>query len=90
MSPQTREGAGLKAGAVLVREQKGRLERVTVLEEGFTSGPSSAFGPYSAYEPRKAAYPAIHYSCAPCRKDWLFVRLRALVSSSDAVRMTRA
>jgi len=35
MSPQTREGAGLKAGAVLVREWKGRLERVTVLEEGF-------------------------------------------------------
>jgi hypothetical protein len=64
MSPQTREGAGLKAGAVLVRERKGRLERVTVLEEGFTSEPSSTFGPYSAYEPRKAAYPAIHYSCA--------------------------
>jgi hypothetical protein len=44
MSPQTREGAGLKAGAVLVRERKGRLERVTVLEEGFTTEPSSAFG----------------------------------------------
>ena len=29
-------------------------------------------------------------SRALCRKDWLSVRLRALVSSSDAVRMTRA
>jgi Protein of unknown function (DUF2924) len=34
-SPQTREGVGLKAGALLVREWNGRLERVTVLEEGF-------------------------------------------------------
>jgi DUF2924 family protein len=33
--PQTREGVGLKAGALLVREWKGRLERVMVLEEGF-------------------------------------------------------
>ncbi len=29
-------------------------------------------------------------SRAQCRKDWLSVRLGALVSSSDAVRMTRA
>jgi hypothetical protein len=34
-APQTREGLGLKAGALLVREWKGRLERVIVLEEGF-------------------------------------------------------
>ena len=34
-APQTREGLGLKAGALLVREWKGRLERVMVLEEGF-------------------------------------------------------
>jgi len=34
-APQTREGAGLKAGAMLVREWKGRLERVMILEEGF-------------------------------------------------------
>jgi Protein of unknown function (DUF2924) len=34
-APQTREGLGLKAGALLVREWKGQLERVTVLEEGF-------------------------------------------------------
>ena len=34
-APQTREGVGLKAGALLVREWNGRLERVTVLEEGF-------------------------------------------------------
>jgi hypothetical protein len=33
--PQTREGLGLKAGALLVREWKGRLERVMILEEGF-------------------------------------------------------
>jgi hypothetical protein len=33
--PQTREGLGLKAGALLVREWNGRLERVTILEEGF-------------------------------------------------------
>jgi hypothetical protein len=34
-APQTREGLGLKAGALLVREWNGRLERVMVLEEGF-------------------------------------------------------
>jgi hypothetical protein len=33
--PQTRDGVGLKAGTLLVREWKGRLERVMVLEEGF-------------------------------------------------------
>src|SRR5271165_7113898 len=33
--PQTREGVGLKAGAQLVREWKGKLERVMILEEGF-------------------------------------------------------
>jgi hypothetical protein len=32
---QTREGLGLKAGALLVREWKGKLERVRILEEGF-------------------------------------------------------
>jgi hypothetical protein len=35
-APQTREGLGLKAGALLVREWNGRLERVMILEEGFT------------------------------------------------------
>ena len=34
-APQTREGLGLKAGALLVREWNGQLERVTVPEEGF-------------------------------------------------------
>ena len=34
--PQTREGVGLKAGALLVREWKGRLERVMILEEGLS------------------------------------------------------
>src|ERR1700722_11729828 len=34
-APQTREGLGLRAGALLVREWNGRLERVMVLEEGF-------------------------------------------------------
>jgi hypothetical protein len=33
--PQTREGLGLKVGALLVREWKGKLERVMILEEGF-------------------------------------------------------
>ena len=33
--PATREGADLKPGALLVREWKGKLERVTVLEKGF-------------------------------------------------------
>jgi hypothetical protein len=33
--PTTREGVGLKSGALLVREWKGRLERVMVLEDGF-------------------------------------------------------
>jgi len=32
---QTREGVGLKAGALLVREWNGRLERVMILEQGF-------------------------------------------------------
>lgn len=31
----TREGADLKAGALLVREWRGKLQRVTVLEKGF-------------------------------------------------------
>jgi hypothetical protein len=34
-APQTREGLGLKAGALLVREWNGKLERVMILEEGF-------------------------------------------------------
>ena len=34
-APQTREGVGLKVGALLVREWKGQLERVMILEEGF-------------------------------------------------------
>ena len=33
--PTTREGVELKAGAMLVREWKGKLERVTILEKGF-------------------------------------------------------
>ncbi len=33
--PATRDGIGLKAGALLVREWNGRLERVMVLEKGF-------------------------------------------------------
>lgn len=33
--PQTRDGVGLKTGALLVREWQGKLERVTVLGEGF-------------------------------------------------------
>ena len=32
--PTTREGADLRAGALLVREWEGKLERVTVLEKG--------------------------------------------------------
>ena len=34
-APQTRGGAGLKAGGLLVREWQGKLERVMILEEGF-------------------------------------------------------
>ena len=34
-APQTRDGVGLKVGALLVREWKGKLERVMILEEGF-------------------------------------------------------
>jgi hypothetical protein len=34
-APQTREGLGLRAGALLVREWNGRLERVMILDEGF-------------------------------------------------------
>ena len=34
-APRTREGVSLKAGALLVREWNGRLERVMILEEGF-------------------------------------------------------
>jgi hypothetical protein len=34
-APQTREGLGLRAGALLVREWNGKLERVMILEEGF-------------------------------------------------------
>jgi Protein of unknown function (DUF2924) len=34
-APQTRDGVGLKAGALLMREWKGKLERVRILEDGF-------------------------------------------------------
>jgi Protein of unknown function (DUF2924) len=34
-APQTREGVGLKAGALLMREWNGKLERVMILEQGF-------------------------------------------------------
>jgi hypothetical protein len=34
-APQTRDGVGLKVGALLVREWNGKLERVMILEEGF-------------------------------------------------------
>jgi hypothetical protein len=34
--PTTREGAKLRAGALLVREWNGKLERVMVLDKGFT------------------------------------------------------
>ena len=34
-APQARQGVAVKAGALLVREWKGRLERVMILEEGF-------------------------------------------------------
>ena len=33
--PETKGGVGLKPGALLVREWRGKLERVMVLEEGF-------------------------------------------------------
>ncbi len=32
--PTTREGVGLKSGALLVREWNGRLERVMILDDG--------------------------------------------------------
>jgi DUF2924 family protein len=43
-APQTREGVSLKAGALLVREWNGKLERVMILEEGSlgTARPSAA------------------------------------------------
>jgi len=34
-SPTTRDGIGLKAGALLLREWKGKLERVMALDKGF-------------------------------------------------------
>jgi Protein of unknown function (DUF2924) len=34
-APQTRDSVGLRAGALLVREWNGKLERVMVLNEGF-------------------------------------------------------
>ena len=42
--PTTREGADLRAGAMFVREWKGKLERVTVLEKGFAWNGKS-YGP---------------------------------------------
>jgi hypothetical protein len=34
-APQTRDGVGLRVGATLVRERKGKLERVMIFQEGF-------------------------------------------------------
>ena len=45
-APQTRDGIDLKAGALLVREWKGQLERVMILEEGFAWN-SQTFGSLS-------------------------------------------
>ena len=45
-APQTREGSGLRAGALLVREWNGKLERVMILEEGFAWN-GQAFGSLS-------------------------------------------
>ena len=33
--PTTREGVGLKSGALLVREWNGRLERIMILDDGY-------------------------------------------------------
>ena len=43
-APQTREGLGLRAGALLVREWNGRLERVMIVDEASlgTVRPSAA------------------------------------------------
>jgi Protein of unknown function (DUF2924) len=45
-SPKMRDGAGLNPGALLVRQWKGKLERVTVLDEGFAWN-SRTFGSLS-------------------------------------------
>src|SRR5271169_5846285 len=45
-APQTRDGVGLKVGALLVREWNGKLERVMILEEGFAWN-SHTFGSLS-------------------------------------------
>ena len=45
-APQTRDGVGLTAGALLAREWNGKLERVMILEEGFAWN-GQAFGSLS-------------------------------------------
>ena len=51
-APQSRDGVGLKAGALLVREWNGKLERVMVLEEGFAWNGRS-YGSLSQVAPRR-------------------------------------
>ena len=45
--PTTREGVGLKSGALVVREWNGRIERVMVLDEGYALRNGCVYGSLS-------------------------------------------
>ena len=76
-APQTRQGVALKAGALLVREWKGRLERVMILEEGLAVHPFNLPGGYANFmmddegEARvKAAYGGNYERLASLKKKY--------------------
>ena len=56
--PSTREGSDLRAGALLIREWKGKLERVTGLEKGFAWNGKSYAEPFADRQGDVASSPA--------------------------------
>src|SRR5271165_599087 len=82
-APQTRQGVALKAGALLVREWKGRLERVMILEEGFAWN-GQTFGSLSQIAKAMKREPKVETGRAQDRPSLrrLHVRLHRLWSGA--------
>ena len=80
--PQTREGVPLKVGALLVREWRGKLERVMVLDEGFAWN-GKTFGSRSGTAMTTAATQAARWTGRRCRSCWTTFEPEGLMWSSS-------
>jgi Protein of unknown function (DUF2924) len=92
--PQTREGLGLKAGALLVREWNGRLERVMILEEGFawnfqTFGSLSQIAKAMTGPPGTAIASSGFARERPPQQTWAGIAERAEMGPPSVERMAR-